>query len=348
MQPLRRLTLAVTSACNCRCKMCSIWEQQGSAVLSFDQYRDIFRSHALCNVTDLSLTGGEPTLRKDLADIVALAVSSFPRLIKLSLNSNGFASALLEDQVKNILAVVGDRCQLSVGLSFDGIDVVHDRVRGVKGVFVRLVDSIARLESLRKAGFVFGLSLRCTITKDNAHQIMEIDRYCCGNGWPIIFAVASDPDAYINADVKRDQFALDQEQLESSRAFFLEKAASSAYYARAANFLLNKRRTFGCIGAQGMTALILPNGDVLPCGERENLLLGNLNHSNFDDIWSADHTREVFSSMRQDACSSCPSQCYPTEWRLLDNFNPLLKSLLPSPIIKSVRKLKFKTRSGKR
>lgn len=348
MKNPRRLNLAVTSACNCRCQMCSIWEQKIDTVITLDQYRTIFNSRSLAGITNLSLTGGEPTLRKDLQDIVVLAMEFFPRLNQLSLNSNGFSPALLEEQVKKILDVQSNRCQLSVGLSFDGIEEVHDQVRGVQGAFARLIDSIARLESLRHAGTGFGLSLRCTITKDNVHQIREIDSYCCQKGWPITFAVASDPDAFINAEQKRDLFALDDAQLESCRTFFLEKAAQNSYYARAADFITNRRRTFGCIGAQRMAVLILPNGDVLPCGERSQLLLGNINDQNFDEIWKSEQASSVFSTMHQNACAACPSQCYPTEWGVIDETKSRLKSILPMPLIKSLRRMKSSVLAGQK
>lgn len=348
MQNPRRLNLAVTSACNCRCQMCSIWEQKAAGSLSLDQYRELFRSRSLSKVSQLSLTGGEPTLRADLQELVGLAVAAFPRLVQLSLNSNGFSPALLEQQVVKILAVQGKKSQLSVGLSFDGIGEVHDRIRGVPDAFSRLSESITRLEALRKTGLNFGLSLRCTITKDNVHQLREIDSYCCQRGWPIIFAVASDPDAFINAEQKRDLFALDQAQLAACQDFFLEKAPDHPYYARAADFLAQRRRTFGCIGAEGYAVLVLPNGDVMPCGERAQLLLGNLNEQAFDEIWSGEQARKVFASMRQEACAVCPSQCYPAEQSWRDDFRPFVKSLLPAPLVQSLRQLKRTVRTGKK
>jgi len=328
--------------------MCSIWEQNSGTVVTLDQYRTIFSSRSLAGVTNLSLTGGEPTLRKDLQDIVVIAMDSFPRLTQLSLNSNGFAPALLEKQVQKILSVQGSKCQLSVGLSFDGIDKVHDKVRGVQGAFSRLSDSISRLESLRKSGSLFGLSLRCTITTDNVHQIRDIYSYCCRKRWPIIFAVASAPDAYISAEGKRDLFALDEEKLESCRVFFLEMAPNNAYYSRAADYIKNRRRTFGCIGAERRAVLILPDGDVMPCGERSRLLLGNINDQPFDEIWTGEQARKVFSTIRQDACVACPSQCYPTEKRLSDDIKPLLKAILPAPVIKSLQRLKLNIPTAKR
>src|SRR5918993_2080274 len=72
---LGTVILFVTSRCNAFCKKCFYHEELNQpGDLTFAQIEKISRT--MPSITDLWLSGGEPTLRRDLSDIINLFVSN--------------------------------------------------------------------------------------------------------------------------------------------------------------------------------------------------------------------------------------------------------------------------------
>lgn len=86
------LRLSVTDACNFRCNYClpeGYCPTTGSPPLSLREIDTLVQAFALCGTRKIRLTGGEPTLRKDLADIIRLCKQT-PGIDKVALTSNGY------------------------------------------------------------------------------------------------------------------------------------------------------------------------------------------------------------------------------------------------------------------
>lgn len=95
------LRISVTDRCNLRCTYCM--PERGmtflprSALLTFDEILRVAAVARRLGVTSLRLTGGEPLVRADLADLVARLASL--GLDDLSLTTNGMLLAPLADQL---------------------------------------------------------------------------------------------------------------------------------------------------------------------------------------------------------------------------------------------------------
>lgn len=90
------LRLSVTDVCNFRCNYClpdgysaSDCKENRSAPLSLDEIRSLVEAFAANGTKKIRLTGGEPTLRKDLADIIR-ACKSTPGIETVALTTNGY------------------------------------------------------------------------------------------------------------------------------------------------------------------------------------------------------------------------------------------------------------------
>lgn len=81
------LRLSITGRCNFRCQYCSIPKDHAD-VMSLGEILRIARVAVDAGVTKIRLTGGEPTVREDLIELVR-AVAAIPGLRKLALTSNG-------------------------------------------------------------------------------------------------------------------------------------------------------------------------------------------------------------------------------------------------------------------
>src|ERR671939_529395 len=70
---LGTVILFVTSRCNAKCETCFYWEELNQpGDLTFAQIEKIART--MPPITDLWLSGGEPTLRRDLNEIINLFI----------------------------------------------------------------------------------------------------------------------------------------------------------------------------------------------------------------------------------------------------------------------------------
>jgi 12,18-didecarboxysiroheme deacetylase len=105
-------------------------------------------------------SGGEPTIRKDLPELAAYAVSKGMRAV---ISTNG---TLISQKMARTLKDIG----LSyVGISIDGMEEINDRFRGVKGAFNAALQGI---KNCKDAGIKVGL--RFTINKFNVNEISNI------------------------------------------------------------------------------------------------------------------------------------------------------------------------------
>ena len=112
------LIFFATSKCNLLCKHCFYWEElnQKKNELTLDEIEKVTQS--LPNLLTVSLTGGEPYLRKDLPEIAGLFETN-SRVRNIQIPSNGF---LVERTVSGAEAVLKRvrKARVSTGVSLDG------------------------------------------------------------------------------------------------------------------------------------------------------------------------------------------------------------------------------------
>ena len=85
------LRLSLTEACNYRCTYClpdGYRADGGPKFLSLGEIQRLVRAFAALGMRKIRLTGGEPSLRKDLPSIIA-AVSATPGVEKVAITTNG-------------------------------------------------------------------------------------------------------------------------------------------------------------------------------------------------------------------------------------------------------------------
>ena len=165
-----------TRRCNLKCRHCYSDSGCGAAPayeLTTEEARRMIDDIAGFGCPALLFSGGEPCLRPDLVELVALARE---RGIRVTLSTNG---TLITPALARELASVGISY---VGVSFDGDEATHDAFRGVPGAYRR---SLEGLRVAKEAGIKVGL--RLTIGRGNWREIPSmfslmkregIDRAC--------------------------------------------------------------------------------------------------------------------------------------------------------------------------
>ena len=150
-----------TSACNLRCIHCyADAGKKSPSELSFHEAIEFIDDLAEMKVPVLLLSGGEPLMRADIAELIEYAKS---KGLHVSLSTNG---TLIDGETAERLAEAGVDY---VGVSLDGAENTNDRFRGLKGSFQKAMEG---LENSASAGILTGI--RFTVTKFNLKDVPEI------------------------------------------------------------------------------------------------------------------------------------------------------------------------------
>lgn len=146
--------IALTSACQCRCVHCSadlFRRRDGAPELATHEVKRVVDEALDLGANLVVFTGGEPTLRKDLAELVRYVDKERAAVMMFS---NGLA---LDEALASELAGAG---LFSVCISLDGArPETHDRLRGVDGCFRAALEGAERL---RRHGVFTGVSTYAT------------------------------------------------------------------------------------------------------------------------------------------------------------------------------------------
>jgi cyclic pyranopterin phosphate synthase len=140
----KKLRVSVTDRCNMRCMYCmpynnTTWFDQDN-LLSYEQIFHIVSIFSELGVDNIKITGGEPTVRPKIENLVKL-LSSISTIKSISMTTNGL---LLKDKTKQLK---------DAGL--DGVNVSLDTFKenrfksmtGIKGGLKKVLDSIEAAQS---------------------------------------------------------------------------------------------------------------------------------------------------------------------------------------------------------
>ena len=124
----------LTHRCPLQCPYCSnpVELDRGGSELSTEEWKKVLSELAEIGVLQIHFSGGEPTARKDLVELVQHASD-------VGLYSNLITSAVLVTREK--LAALADAGLCHVQISFQGNEpVVADRVAGFKGAHAKKIE----------------------------------------------------------------------------------------------------------------------------------------------------------------------------------------------------------------
>ena len=118
----REWLFPVTYRCDARCVMCNIWRSKKRPELSLTDWEHILADALFAGIESVSLTGGEPTLHRDLARLADLLVQRLPALRRLTVTTNALDTDRVLRQCQALQGVCSAHSiRLFVGISLDGI-----------------------------------------------------------------------------------------------------------------------------------------------------------------------------------------------------------------------------------
>jgi MoaA/NifB/PqqE/SkfB family radical SAM enzyme len=252
------LNLEVTHRCNLRCDFCPYWKQRGEEK-RLEDYVPIIRH---LNPLHLTITGGEPLLRKDLERVIH-NIREKTTFVYMSLITNG--SLLTVDRALSLWRAGLN--QLSISLDFP--DERHDRYRGCEGLWRHLADLFPRLSKTE----IDNLSLNTVIMKENVNDLVEIAKRAKDWGFKVSFST------YNPFKNNNPSHIISKEQLntlEQALADLLiwkhrhRNITNSDFYLKNIPRYIREGGIPGCLAGRKWVQ-VCPDGTLLRCSDTEKL-----------------------------------------------------------------------------
>ncbi|GAU86547.1 coenzyme PQQ synthesis protein E [Bosea sp. BIWAKO-01] len=300
LQPPMGLLAELTHRCSLRCPYCSnpLELDRRSGELSTSEWKRLIDEAAALGVLHIYFSGGEPMLRRDIAELVAYAHQAglYTNMITSGV---GFQPAVLDAVAEAGL----DHIQLSI----QAIDAeTCDRVAGYTGAWRRkheVAAAIARL-GLR-------LTVNAVVHRDNVQQISAFVELA--EEWGAARIEIAHVQYYGWGLVNRARLMPTRKQVEAAMVDVEEARSRTAgrlvidcvlpdYYARYPK---------ACMGGWGARLMnITPTGRALPCHAAETiagLVFDNVRDASLSEIWYRGTAFNAFrgTDWMQEPCRSC-------------------------------------------
>ena len=175
------LIFNVTYRCNSRCITCFAWRDLKNSdikkELKLSEVKKI--SSKLKKIEWLLLSGGEPFLRKDIDEICYVFYKQ-NKTRRITIPTNGLDPKVIGYKTESILKKCR-KAKVVISLALDDIGEKHDKIRGVKGNFKKLMESYSRLSRLKKRYKNLSINLNTVLFNVNIKNVKNITEYVLKN-----------------------------------------------------------------------------------------------------------------------------------------------------------------------
>jgi len=168
------LVLFINSICNMKCEHCFYWTALNKKDdLTFDEMVALSRS--LGRVENLNLSGGEPFLRKEFAEICRQFITH-NGVRQIYVPTNGY---FLDRTVAAVRKVLEESALdlFVVELSLDGMPEFHDTFRVARNAFRRAMETYDALAELQREDARLRIHAISTATQVNMGEIRQLTTY---------------------------------------------------------------------------------------------------------------------------------------------------------------------------
>ncbi len=300
----------VTGICNLRCRHCFMESPSGRyGELPFAGMAKLIDQFEQANVIEVSLSGGEPFLRKDLLKIIRLLARKKIQLKQIY--SNGL---LITDEHIEGIRKIGFMPGFQI--SFDGVGT-HDQMRGSAGTEQRVVGTVCRL---RAAGFAVTIAtsidrLNIGCLSDTYELVKRLDVRSWRISTPQKLGNWREAGTAISIDQEAEAYApLLERWLRDGKVFGLQ-LGSIIRSSRLENAETDLRvlsftpDDYDC-GACREYPCLLPDGTLIPCpGYVDSPLqqhMPNLLREDLSSVWKDSLVRRIIDMKKSDLLAGNP------------------------------------------
>jgi len=309
------LIFHVTFVCDARCNMCSNWTRGNRKEdMSLEQIEQVFSSPLWKRIENASISGGEPTTRNDLVDIVRVMIDKLPKLRKLTLNTTGLTPHRGIPMLTKIVQLCHERGVIfSTRVSVDGVGDMHNEVRRVKRGFDKAEQTIAAMKELQKT-YPFNFGISTTIFSMNLDDAENILAWARREKLDIVFNMVRFTEAMLgNADLAKDIKPVNAEE-QRMREFFMDRVrhdplldGQNYIYMHYADMIGNGYHRMAPCPFQTQGVMLNPDGGMFFC-ENSNVV-GNAVTDDPSEVYFKQASQEHRNYIRDEKCPTCLSPC---------------------------------------
>jgi len=313
-----QIVYMVTDRCNSRCIHCNIWRQEPvKNPLTPKEVEQVFSDELFRDVKYVLCTGGEPSIRNDLQDIILSIHRALPKST-IQLSTNG----LLPDRVIEVVkTTIKHNICFDVGVSLDGIGEEHDKIRGVKGNFEKADRLIHELVELRKSdNNKLRISAGIVLSDLTLHSLPEVRLYVKRLNVDLTEAWYNEASFYDN--IGKNVFS--NQLIEA-----VKLQPSSPLQEVWLKALRGKSIKFPCF-AMYTFCVLKCNGDIVPCLNLFDMKAGNIGEKSPTDIWHSYEMKKVRKIVKN--CQGCLNS-WGAPWSFGSSYYPILLFYLRNPRI---------------
>lgn len=305
-----------TWVCDAKCEMCNNWKWGNRKEdMTLAQLEPVIANPFWTAVETLNISGGEPTTRLDLPEMVELFQKYLPRMRKVGINTTGLTPSRAIPMLTRIVEFCASKSLLlSIRVSLDGIGEVHSQVRNVKDAFNKAGKTIdaMRVLAAKHANFQFGIA--ATIFDKNIDDAKRIREFARDNHLDVVFNMLRFTDNMLHNKDLEATIGFQDKEKEFMRKFFLDRVAEesilsgqSFMYLHYADMIANGyKRTMPCpLKRQGL--LLNPNGDLYYC--ENSVKIGNVLDTNAGELYFKAENLAARETMKKEVCPTCLSPC---------------------------------------
>lgn len=286
------VTVISTYRCNSRCSMCYIWQ---NPTIPKEEVTLETLDKLPSGIDNLNVSGGEPTLRKDLHEVIDVL---YPKARITEISSNGLHPERLEPIIRKYP-------NIKIRFSIEGFAETSDRIRGEQGGFAT---KLAGLRRLRELGGT-DLGIACVIQDDNYGELVKLYTFAREEGFE--FATSALHNAF--QFHKNDNFFYDRltvaREVENLITEMLRTNSVKAWFRAYLNLglirkILGQDRLIPCTAGTDFL-FIDPWADVFACNVRTDLLMGNLARQSWEEIMNGPVARSIRAKV-----AHCEQNCW--------------------------------------
>jgi len=326
----------VTDFCNARCKHCLLSAHEPThkaKELTIDEIERV--SASMDDMLFFTPTGGEPFIRRDLAEIVRIFHRN-NHAANVGIPTNGSLTSRVVETTKDMLETCPG-LDLHIDLSIDSIGEEHDEIRQFPGLFERAMRTYQELRLLEKHYPSFSSCVEITVSPYNQDRLLELYEFLTRKvGVNTVFTLLMrgaprDPVSMEELDIRK------YEELHAALERDNKARILSGYYKMPFSDFLNAKRIvrpriisrtvrerrfqIPCY-AGSLGGAMFSEGQVLPCELYVDNVIGNVRDVGYDfkKLWHSPRAEELRRFIRDSKCF-CTYECFLTVNIL---FNPLV------------------------
>jgi sulfatase maturation enzyme AslB (radical SAM superfamily) len=304
--------LVVTKSCGSRCTNCLIWKEKVENELSLDEYEKLAKNSA-SNLHWLNISGGEPTDRSNLIEIIQTFVEHCPSLQIANFTTN----ALNLDRLKDVTNYLNSSRIPIIGInvSIDGPPKINDTIRGTPGGFEKSIEALKFLRTFKKIKSAAAMTLFPNNYKLIEETVLEIKNHIPDftlNDLHLNFPHTSDH-YYGNSRVNykdRIDFNAISPILSQQKNSLLPFEVVEKIYQRKLREFINTQVTPVKCAAMSSNIYISERGEIFPC-TIWNKKIGSLRESDFNlrSILNTSLAKQTLEEIKSKKCPNCWTPC---------------------------------------